>query len=318
MLLLAGTAACSSAPAGSGRKVDENATYSSDFPYVALAGIDRELRRLPMSAYLPQGDQVVALERAKDLVANACMRAFGFSVPARPAAAYDAMRQALDANLTIGMGVVDARLATDKGYGAPEDDEKLIAARAHPVEKMSAEARGVYHGNIGSLGDKGGRTVPPDGCSGEAVRLVVRIDPAPPPSPDPQAQPPSGASYQTAQVDRVRLEGEMRADSRYLAMEENWLRCMNSAGYRFESLRGERPGFSSKGKEVEAALTEITCKDDVNFGGLWLGLSKEYQRRHIERFPEQYADEKRIREEQLRRANQVLSGEIVYRGPGVG
>jgi hypothetical protein len=250
---------------------------------------------LPLDAFSLSHEQQVLYSNASGLLADECMRRFGFLratvllTPPDPAQASDHHRR---------FGISDAATVAKWGYHAPHDDEQSNAASASPSPSpLSGVESSVYFGT--GPRTYNGMAIPENGCIGEAnAALGISLNPDEP----------------LSLVDSLsrQVAPEAEADPTLRQAFAQWSSCMNRAGYDYADpwkvhddkrwQQGDKPSA----EEIATATADLECRRRDNLAGLWLAVVSAYQERAIARNSAALTAEKQRWEKAVLKAVAVL------------
>jgi hypothetical protein len=219
--------------------------------------------RLPLDEYLLSDQQVQLIVRAQNVLVRRCMRHFGFDWPPRlpprksATAAIDNSRRYY---------VADEQVARTDGYHAPEG----FRPQAAPQQGEAAPTADVMRIWTGHGPQRyRGHTVPQQGCAGEASRAMQ--------------EGPADASIDAQQLQLGTL-ARSRRDSRVLAVNIGWRKCMELSGYSFADPRtaNNDPRWQQSRTpstvEIATAVADVRCKQQTNLPGVMMAVESAYQR----------------------------------------
>ncbi|MFJ3994660.1 hypothetical protein ACIPWY_39365 [Streptomyces sp. NPDC090032] len=290
---------CDGSPSGGQRTAD-------GVPIVREA---KDLPELPLHRYEFTADDDNAyrtLHRAQALLAQRCMRDFGFADFPRDPKSPGSGAVALVAVSQDVAGQFDLEKARRWGYGW---DPK----RAVPVEpagrRMTTEESYVYRGHrIGGQPTIRGRRVPEQGCLGRAderlyrgVRDLRRTW---------AYVPRRGAVLQQAAMRDKRMRRVLKA----------WSQCVVDKGFkrygapddafRDKAWKRDNGGNTSRSRrERGTAVADIECKREHNTAGVWWSVLSEAQRADIARHRSAYESARRGQETVRDNVREVLATE---------
>ncbi|WP_326628726.1 MULTISPECIES: hypothetical protein [unclassified Streptomyces] len=274
-----GLTACSST-AGSGEAGGEPKVTSTP-ALLQTAGI-----AYPLDGYAATYEEEVTLKRAQNILVTQCMAEFGFKyrAPEPPEATKSAPNSRI-------YGVVDMATATRYGYKAP------VASGSEPqkqqVDLSEAETmvlRGPRNQKPDTLPRSleeakkkktktamvNGKQIPAGGCGRKSFLELYA---------------PTTQSVDALYVFNLKVEANSRTrkDSRVLAVNKKWSKCMATAGYKVTNPMdpAQEIGLAndalSSPEAINAAKADVTCKEKVNLVGVWYGVETAYQRQSIDR-----------------------------------
>jgi len=265
---------------------------------VALA--DPHAATSPLAGYRPGAAKDQIIDRARELVGNACMRGFGFAPPAPGWAHVNFDFNAF--SLWARYGIWDP-IAAETGYLPPMsfDESKRY------VPPFTGEANQVYSGEVKEYN---GRPVPAAGCSGEMTRTVMQ---------------PTGARQDLAGFLGDLDEEAMRRsaqDSRVVPLVAAWRDCMKQHGWDYEDPMApfsywNQPPRRGADKYVKAgdisteekasARDDLGCKRSTMLLGTWLAADVAYQHLIVERESERLREYSQYMDKVLANANRIIT-----------
>ncbi|MGW1407922.1 hypothetical protein [Streptomyces sp. NPDC002403] len=232
--------------------------------------------RLPLNAYLPTPEDQATGEYLVYRVQQHCMRGFGFRYLPHLSSDYIGTTVATWREYeSRRYGISERTIAAERGYHLAEEPD---GARAPQVATaLSLPEREVLSGRTAdgraSSTSLRGKTVPRDGCAGQAERAV-------------HADGAEAAQRGNDLVARLRHEAfeRSRSDPRVGAVNRTWSSCMRGKGFAYRDpgaaledprwdLRSARPGRA----EIAVATADISCKRRVNLLGVNFAVEAEYE-----------------------------------------
>ncbi|WP_205382148.1 MULTISPECIES: hypothetical protein [Streptomyces] len=248
--------------------------------------------RLPIDEYSVSPEDHAVVQKAKIILANACLKRLGSSYSLPPAE-----DPAEDAEISRRYGISDRATAARYGYhmpsAAPAADEKL--------KPLSDDEKRLVFGEQGDGESAEGESVPDGGCFGEAEAKIN------------EAGVPEAAISFASQVNRESFERSI-GDERVDVVVKAWSKCMAESGYSYdsplESVGDEKFHSSEKAgaEEKRVALTDLDCKGRVGLIEKWGSVEAGMQKEAMKRDPEKLIQLKAFQESQLRNARKALSG----------
>lgn len=235
---------------------------------------------LPIEGYIFSESEIAQLTQAMSSIAQSCMKEAGFTY--RP-----------DVSRSPDIGVMDRRYGIANSYTAQVYGYHFPtppADRESAVKSLSEAARVALAGEPLANG-----TLDPDGgCIGEAKKRLAGGDAEF--GPDEAARTLNMESYARSQK-----------DPRVLAAFRNWSGCMADKGYRYDSPMDaiDDPAFADKKAdqtEISTARADVECKKKTGLVRTWFDVESEWQRTEIEKKAETFAQIKRHKTDQLKRA----------------
>ncbi|MFG2519402.1 hypothetical protein [Streptomyces sp. NPDC048527] len=267
----------------------------------------KDLPELPLHRYeltADDDDAYRTLHRAQMLLAQRCMRDFGFADFPRDPKSPGTGAVALVAVAQDSAGQFDLEKARRWGYGW---DPK----RAVPVEPagrvMTAEESYVYRGHrVGGPSTIRGRRVPEQGCLGRAEKRLYR-----------GVRDLRRTWAYVPQRSAVLHQAAMK-DKRVRRVLKAWSQCVVDKGFkrygtpddafRDKAWQRENGGNTSRSRrERGTAVADIECKREHNTAGVWWSVLSEVQRADIARHRSAYESARRSQETVRDNAREVLA-----------
>lgn len=257
----------------------------------------------PLQDYGQSPTVIVAMTRAEDILANACMKKFGFS--GFQPHDYEAMAESFTVDDSRLYGITDPRVAALYGYMPPPS-----RVNARPSEETSTSYRFVFQGlkpgqkptdvsTIESPGNVAGLAVPPAGCLGQA-RLKVTGSVS--------EQPPDQAVLGHALDDKAWSDAWI--DPTTQAAKAVWAACMAKAGYKMLDPLDDIPpqkGANASPAEIQQALADIACKKSTGFVAKANAENVRVANQYLEQNQLALEASKAFNEETLKKANDVIA-----------
>ncbi|MFI1566866.1 hypothetical protein ACH4ZX_28105 [Streptomyces sp. NPDC020490] len=238
---------------------------------------------LPVNAYLPTTAEAFDTGRARALLIDRCMRAYGFGFP-RPSARLE-RTSLLDGGVYGNKrryGIADPAMAAEYGYHlAGTLDQKargrirVAGAPGSRDPRYLIVLNGPGEGADGQTTVKG-RKVRPGGCAARASERLVEKGSA------------------TGSFSYGQLAADIKADSFRRSLRDPavraavraWAACMKKAGYTVASPVTDAPYFdldepTVSRKEIAMARTDVGCKERTRLVRVWSEAEAGYQRRRI-------------------------------------
>lgn len=286
---LLAVAACSA----TGDKQDE-ARPEPALGQVPVIRVDADVK-FPLDAYRMSPEQRVTLRRSQDLVVRKCLQRLGLEMEL-PEREPDTVEGRV-------IGVVDDAEAAKYGYSDPETLEAVRKAEQSRKEQKPLPQDVVAAINGGGPNAPKKRDVPPGGCIGEARRTL-------------------GLALQSADKpgDENFLIGLSRdstklaeADSRLKDAWGRWSACMKEAGYDYADPWGPNGeqrfgGEDASPEEIATARADVACRTKHGVNGIWVAVRSAYQDRLIGDNADALKQHRRLVDEQLRKATEIVSG----------
>lgn len=260
---------------------------------------------LPLSHYELTGAQEVFVNKATTTLVNQCMRRFGFADfsldGGGPVAGHgDQMARRYGP-------VSDAKAAAAYGYHLTPDQAAGVGkSSGGPRQQFSQAENAVLTGTAGNgpaapnqtqgAGKAGnGQAIPAGGCYGEANRAIGSEDKADTLVPQKLAF----TSYSQSQN-----------DSRTKEVVAAWSTCMKGKGYNLTGPVDAAKAFNLEGPvtptEIQQAVTDVACKQQVGLVGVWFSVESAYQQRLIEQNSQQLDAVRKLLDDKLRNAARTL------------
>lgn len=223
--------------------------------------------RFPLDRYSWTARQEATVLSAESILENRCLRRYGFTPTD---VHYDAPAKTADRHY----GVRSRAAASRFGYHI---DPSILEPVRRRLDSRALEISGNQHAvSLGTVRTHGDQPVPPNGCLGEARRILYdgryseTVDPS------------------VLSVDGLRVKASDLAhkDPRIESVFLMWSRCMAKRGYIYadpwranDDMRWQTPRASRD--EIAAAITDLTCRNKHNVIGLWYAVERAYQRELI-------------------------------------
>ncbi|MCU7824968.1 hypothetical protein [Kitasatospora sp. DSM 101779] len=262
---LAATAACSAAgdgPGGGPAGRSAAGGPSAAAPSATAAG----RISLPIDRFTLTADESYAVERAKVLLTNECLRGFGldYRVPESPPPTAEPSRR---------YGIADREAARDRGYHLPASTGRSGAPAAEPTETQAVVLLGTTRAGEPRSTTADGRPIPPGGCYGEAE---TRLDGG--------ARPESDIAAASA-VDTDSYKQSLE-DPTVTAVFHSWSACMERHGHHYESpiaSVGDKAFDTAEPtpRERAVALADVGCKTETGLLQTWTAAESAIQTRMI-------------------------------------
>ncbi|SCL15222.1 hypothetical protein GA0070624_0655 [Micromonospora rhizosphaerae] len=256
----------------------------------------------PIEAYKLTPEKFRQLNNAQTILANRCLSRFGFP----PSLQQVPPTLPPDTSLSRRYGITDPATAAKYGYHQSAGDG--AQASRPPAEPVSKELSLVLYGPPDQTGDANGNTggtahkgveIPAGGCMGESKRKL------------------NAAEYE--RIDPEQFAGDIElaagkqadADPRVRGKFAEWSTCMKGKGfdYRdpFQPLDGDTLKTSlaqptPTAVEIQTAVADVECKQQVNLVGVWFAVESAYEERLIEKNQERLAGIKRAIDAMLKAA----------------
>ncbi|PBC80016.1 hypothetical protein BX265_4850 [Streptomyces sp. TLI_235] len=248
---LTATASCSAA---GGRSSDRQ-------PEVRPSAVAPGRVPLPIDGFALTADESYAVDRAKVLLTNECLRGFGlgYRVPENPPPAAESSRR---------YGITDREAAHDRGYHLARSAGRP-GATAEPTEAQQAVLLGVTRTGEPLSTAPDGRPIPIGGCYGDAE---TRLDGGRRPESDIAA---------AAAIDTDGFKRSLESPAVVNAFRA-WSACMARHGHRYRDPMASvgDPAFDTAeptGQEKAVALADLDCKTETGLLQTWSAAEAEIQ-----------------------------------------
>jgi len=231
---------------------------------------------LPIDAYIPTSAQILALQKATDVVSARCMRRYGLPYhPPVMAGFADFARQ--NKARTALYGFFDLSTARSKGY----DTQVAGPDGASGEVPYTMAEMGVLRGQSTSgsaVAVFKGKKVPAGGCRQQGIDAVG----GPPPVPTAEALPGGGPKVPSD-------------DPHMQAVNARWAACMKGKGFAYPNpwaaytspkWKASAAGAPARGtphssEEIATAAADVECKLSTNLVGVAVAVEIAYDRRYI-------------------------------------
>jgi predicted component of type VI protein secretion system len=302
VLVALAAAGCTSSPhpADKGSGLTVRGTPSADVsPRDPATGLV-----FPVDAYRLDRTQFVAIENSIEVIAAQCARRFGITYTP-----YQHSPTALSTDPNAGRyGITDAAVAAQHGY--------------QPADPGSPSKNGANGG-------------PPQGAPQLAPDQLVVLTGFP--NGQPVDPPPSGLSYQGKPIPAGGCEGEARtkiglgltenyaepavladieksaesqaeADTRVIGVMAAWSNCMKTKGFSYKSIWDPNDKqWADRAEEINTAVADVACKQQVNLVGIWYGVEVAYQKALIQQNIQALNTQRQRQDEVARKAAAALT-----------
>jgi hypothetical protein len=146
-----------------------------------------------------------------------------------------------------------------------------------------------------AAGTYGGQEIPAGGCYGEANR-ALKVDPR--------------LDVQLPQSLGLAAYAQSRSDARVKALVSEWSQCMKQRGYDLTDPVNAADAFSLEGPtttaEIRQAKADVSCKVQVGLVATWYAVESAYDKKLIEQNQEQLTAIRRMLDNELRSAAEML------------
>ncbi|MEU4170860.1 hypothetical protein AB0F46_28770 [Streptomyces sp. NPDC026665] len=225
--------------------------------------------RLPIARYSYTEAESTSIESAQQILTRRCMRTFGIAY--EPPAPEPGTPEPAERRYGLSSAAEAARLGyhPDRNAASPSDRTDL-----------SEDALLVFYGRRGGERSGGeritykGRTVPVEGCYGQAVgTLAKRYD--------------DGAGAAVASRIASDSYQDSLADPSVKDGFGKWSRCMRGSGYRYTTPMDPLDKRAFQGREIsaeekETATADVRCKEETGLLDIWFKAESRIQRSAIE------------------------------------
>ncbi|MER6031334.1 hypothetical protein [Streptomyces sp. NPDC001851] len=252
---------------------------------------------LPIDGYIPTATQILALQKAADVVSARCMHSYGLPYHPPIMEGFAGFARQNKAR-TVLYGFFDLSTARSKGYdtqlGTPDDTSNEVP--------YTTTEMGVLRGQNASgttVATFKGKKVPAGGCRQQGIEAIG----GPPPVPTAEALPEGGP----------RIPPD---DPHMKAVNARWATCMKGKGFtypnpwaaysspkwRVSAAGSPRRQTLHTSEEIATATADVECKLSTNLVGVAVAVEIAYDRQYIETHTAQLAEFKRRLGDQLRTA----------------
>lgn len=247
----------------------------------------------PIEAFAFTEDQLRAVNRARDLLMQECMRQFGIDVAVGEPAGR------LKPNLDQRFGLISLEQAEQFGY---QPDPAQLARQAAPFQhRVPGEHKWLLTGQGETT--FAGKPVPVEGCQGEAGRRLRTSE-----------------DHKGQIVEDIRREALTRSneDSRVTKKVAEWSACMKEAGLRYTVVTGPerhwntmhaQSGLKVTEREIDEAKIDVRCKRETGLIRTWMAVVIAYEERLIEEKTQALTEAQKVSEEVLKNAARVFAGD---------
>jgi hypothetical protein len=270
---------------------------------------------VPLQPYELTSRQYAQVQRARMKAIHQCMSRFGISLET------PVIREVRWSHVPARVGWLGDRKPSWYGYRGPvgyQSDQYAAATRGGTKALLVPERyHGVYGGSVGVFN---GRPVPSGGCQGEArrrldgpggtLRRSLRDEPIIP--------------WKSLAGIESSAAGKVARDRRYQAVQGRWRDCMNRSGYSYASpvdaendprwartvsMTDEEPEQPVSQTEIQTAVADDKCRDEVNLPGISLALHVSYQREEIRAHATKLTQIRKLLQIQLRNSSAIHNTE---------
>jgi hypothetical protein len=255
----------------------------------------------PLSDYAQNPETIIAVTRAEDILASACMKAFGFGYQAQD---YDALaRSFVEADSRL-YGITDPAAAATFGYlPAPTATQVRSPEETNPSYQLALV--GLTPGQkptevspSKSPGTVSGHPVPPSGCLGQArLTLTGSVN----------GEPAQKAAL-GRELDGKAWDGAWNGPAA-VAAKADWAGCMGDAGYSMRDPLDDIPDQNEKATpaEIKQALADISCKESTDFVARANAENVRVARQYLEQNQLALQASKAFNDNALKNANEVIA-----------
>ncbi|WP_327736772.1 hypothetical protein OG749_26390 [Streptomyces nojiriensis] len=283
---------------------------SAEEPAIGAVPTLLESRSLtfPISAYIPDEQQLGVLSEAQDVLIDQCMQRYGFRYQLRrkadPAVKHDfARRYGLsDPAEAARYGFENPQLSTREKPPQPQlgPNEKLVLHGLEvdpslpvPMSQEEAEKSDVATTVVA------GQKVPAGGCARESSLKLLT---------------PTKDTVESMVVQGFGFDAYARSrkDSRVTKAIKSWSACMGEHGYTVDNPMDRPPGIEdanlSSPQAIAMAKQDVDCKKETNLVGIWYTVELAYQKRVIEQNAENLDRAKKQLDERMKLAASLIAG----------
>lgn len=250
----------------------------------------------PMSL---NNDQMRTVNRARAILAQRCLKRFGFvvQIPAQIAGnPWDGIDERY--------GLTDEQHARTYGYGSKPSPQETPFEVTVPREALAimygkemGSNNGVYFNTGRPLPTYGGQTVPSGGCAGEANTTLT-------------AGMPPGEPLNTREVEHD-LTKEAMTSPEVRTKIDAWRACLKKAGFEYSDPWEPTLRWSANKatpEAVTAALADVRCNKQTGLADTWRKIDIGLQRKYAEDHAEQVSYTKRYMQALLQNAAKLVAG----------
>jgi hypothetical protein len=256
----------------------------------------------PLRDYAQNPEVIVAVTRAEDILASACMKTFGFGYQAQD---YDTLAQSFVEADSRLYGITDPAAAAVYGFlPAPTVMQVRPAEETTPLYQLALT--GLKPGQnptevspSKSPGTVSGRAVPPSGCLGQARLTLTGVANGGPPEEATLGQDLDGKAW----VDALN-------DPASVAARADWSGCMADAGYSMKDPLEDIPdpqGSTGTPAEIKQALADISCKGSTGYIARVNAENVRVAEEYLEQNRTALQASKAFNDNALKNANEVIA-----------
>lgn len=197
-------------------------------------------------------------------------------------------------------GLVDPERAGRYGYHDPKDELSVTYARSNPVKVPRGDVTpawvvdGVPAGRAPVPRDASGNALPAGGCSGETQARL--------------AKPPAAKDVVDREVSTI--ERAEAKDPRVGRAIDDWVACMQAAGYEYESTLDPAAEFGAaetiSDEELSVARADVGCRTSTHYLETRVAVLSELQQQSLDSNAAEWNDYRDWNRERLRAARGIL------------
>lgn len=272
LLLVAGAATgCASPASPTGLPAD-----ASPVPTPTVTSTTR--LHLPIEAYMLTPTESVRRDWVESVAVSACMRRFGFRVPAGVMPGHGGNDGRSYSVMYRRYGVTDADSVRVWGYHLPGPAANGAGAGATRKQHLPTAERAVLTGTDPkgkAITRYAGRPVPSNGCLGEGDAVVGATGSG-------VQGPGTGPGGIVAKLKRDSFS-RSQIDHRVRAVFTQWAQCMTGRGYQVTDPMHAVKSVTSLSdpspsrEEISQAEVDVACKTRVNLVGVWFAVESQFQ-----------------------------------------
>jgi hypothetical protein len=260
----------------------------------------------PLAAYIESDEEGLLSRAAEQTLITECMRGFGFDFTYPPINREFVLADAAQARSRLyGLG----DLGTAQKYGHHLNPELERDRSGNPTTSpaanfiLSGEKPGMDLNTLPDVattspGEYQGKVIPPGGCTGAARNKLVGSATLVP-------------QYKLGKDLSITSFYQAKEDSRVQGYFGEWSRCMKKNGYNYTDpladieFNLDDPKVTPQ--EIQAAVTEIKCKESTNLTKRWHAVIVEYENKAIEKNQLALKEEQVKRKAMLAKATEIVS-----------